>query len=1008
MLPKSGKLVSIISSQTKRSPKERGAALLIALIVLLLLMAISISVLAVVSTDIGIAVSDLDQKKTFYAAAAGLEKMANDLSNLFNKIGKPTQADLDEIAASPPPELVDKNFDFSQDLKEDTKTLNSMREKQGIGSNRYPVVTIPSGSRSLYTGLYATVTPYITTTLVHNKVNGATVKLERTINDYLIPLFQFGIFGDGDIEVHPGPQFTFNGRVHANGNLYLNGNTTFLSKVTTANELVTDVVRNGVSRTGNVRIQVGNYTVGLTEGSVTNGPNLLPITPVKTGQRGYFPGSPNGLDNNGTGLRINWPIESLKNPDQLPMPDPLVNRFGGQVLTRSTGAGPLLLPLQVSKNNPPRELIKRRNPDIDMYDRVLEDSRYHSKAQIRILVDDESTSGDVSGIPAGKGVMLSTFDPIPLGSGKALNRVDDNGTIVEGFDWLQGNDSNPADKAMTVRGVKSTLATVSGNKIPKGSGITGRILIEIVDQDGSTRDVTREILSMGMTEGEPNGIVYLQRPLWAAFIQGSRDRSGGGNNLVNVIDNMRLAASGQVNSFSIDTTEGYFNATNLEDTSAPPVRYDDPTYDPSTGTLSRWWNEIVPINLYNVREGWNGGVSGSDAYQVYERGITSVVELNMKNLSRWLDGAYDSNLLAGTLAQSSNIDGANGYTVYFSDRRGDKVKTERFTVPKSMIDPKQGTIDIDRTTTNGMVDNEDIYGPNDILDPGEDVIDSGFDLINALLKKGSLQKDTTELPDYPGPTVGTTPFSMSERLTRAIDVSKHNVQYFRRALRIFHGEDLKLSGASGKLSESKGITIATENMVYIWGNLNTTGINGQPSGRSTLNDSSQTYHYLGDQVPTSVVADAFFPLSKTWFDSITAMFPHGGRMADAGGPISPEEETSVRAGIIAGNTKSAMAGLPDAGNFAGGESRLSGGVHNFPRFLEGWTDKRWNFVGALILMYHSTQAVGPYNSSNTIYSPPIRNWAFDDTFKNPNRLPPSTPSFQYIEATGFRQIPTGT
>ena len=29
-----------------------------------------------------------------------------------------------------------------------------------------------------------------------------------------------------------------------------------------------------------------------------------------------------------------------------------------------------------------------------------------------------------------------------------------------------------------------------------------------------------------MTEGEPNGIVYLQRPLWAAYTQGSRDASG--------------------------------------------------------------------------------------------------------------------------------------------------------------------------------------------------------------------------------------------------------------------------------------------------------------------------------------------------------------------------------------------------------------------------------------------------------------------------------------------------
>jgi hypothetical protein len=65
----------------------------------------------------------------------------------------------------------------------------------------------------------------------------------RKINNYLVPIFQFGMFSNDDLEVHPGPQFTFNGRVHANGNLYVSGTTTFLSKVTTANELVVDVLR---------------------------------------------------------------------------------------------------------------------------------------------------------------------------------------------------------------------------------------------------------------------------------------------------------------------------------------------------------------------------------------------------------------------------------------------------------------------------------------------------------------------------------------------------------------------------------------------------------------------------------------------------------------------------------------------------------------------------------------------------------------------------------------------
>jgi hypothetical protein len=79
-------------------------------------------------------------------------------------------------------------------------------------------------------------------------------------------------------------------------------------------------------------------------------------------------------------------------------------------------------------------------------------------------------------------------------------------------------------------------------------------------------------------------------------------------------------------------------------------------------------------------------------------------------------------------------------------------------------------------------------------------------------------------------------------------------------------------------------------------------------------------------------------------------------------------------------------------------------MHNFPRFLENWNSQRWNFVGAVIPLYHSTQAFGPYNADSSIYSPPTRDWAFDDTFTNPNQLPPGTPSFQHIEPTGFRQI----
>jgi Tfp pilus assembly protein PilX len=992
---------STMPESYEERPGERGGALLTAIIVSVLLAGISMAVLAAVSNEIRIVHSDTQRTRTFYAAAAGMEKMTSDFSALFTRTSKPTQQQLNTIAATYPDELTAEGFTFSQTMTLDTATLVKMQGSQDITDGSNPFVQIPSGP---FAGLRASITPYKMTSTATQSSTGIQVGLEREMNNYLIPLFQFGMFSDKDIELHPGPPFVFNGRIHTNGNLYLNGDVTLRDKVTVANELVYDVLRNNSTRSGaSVRMVVNSISVPLTMGSVKIGPNL-PGTTV--GMRGFFPGSPDGIDNASWKTTSVAAAKSGRN-----------NQFGGQLLTRSTGSSPLLLPLQLG-GNPTREMIKRSVAGEAVVDPILHQSRYHTKAQIRILIDDETDATNAGGIPAGQGVNLSAFNPITLGGGKALIPVKDDGTYTSTTNWTQGNPSAASPRiAETVRGVRSynvpalssnanyadpsgagydsVPKSPNGGVIPPGAGIQGRILIQIVDQNGVARDVTREILSMGMTEGEPNGIVYLQRPLWAAFMQGNRDRDGGKRNLEFLTSDpaSRCIADGEIHSgnFSI-ASAGYYNTSSnsVDDdahTSASPfmptqfVRND--RFDATS------INRIVPINVYNPREGWIKASLSETS--IYERGLTSVIELNMRNLARWADGVYDSNLLAGTNAVSTNIDGRDGYIIYISDRRGDKIKSE--------VDRGNNVVQM----TNGTVDNEDIYGPNGSLDPGEDVLDAGQ-------KKGTLQKDTTELPDPNGGTTwplttNTTTF----RTTRAQTVSSwtNPNNYFRRAVRLFNGHSLQVSGAANKLSATKGISVATENMVYIWGSYNTTGIASAPgSGSATLNDGS----YLGNQVPASIVADAFFPLSKTWCDSMSAMYPEGGnsgntmRTADVS-VANTAEETSVRAAIIAGTNMSALTGNPDAGNDA--DSRLSGGMHNFPRFLENWLtpQRRWNFVGSFCPLYYSTQALGPWiYLDQQIYGAPSRNWAFDTTFRDINRLPPGTPMFQYIEATGFRQV----
>lgn len=1024
---------------------EKGVALAVVIIILALIMAISVGVLAVVNTETGIMSSDVRRTEAFYASASSIEFVTNNFSQIFTRKIRPTAADLLAVSNNKPQGLEAQGFVITQSIVEDAERLAEMRANDPAirdrNSTKAPIATIVGGSLE---GLYATITPYkvqaTAEAVAGHTVSGTKVTTQREINSYQVPLFQFGIFGNNDVELHPGPRFMFNGRIHSNRNVYLGGGELILEdKVTSANEIVYGLDRNGATRNSNVQVKVGSDLISLTTGSVntSTGPHFNSAGVV--GDRGFFPDSPTGTVNNG------WDAISILTPS-----GNAPNRFSRQVLTRSTNATELLLPLQLDGATP-REIIERPMPGES---ENLRNSRYHNKAKIRILLDSEDAQNGVNNV-AGignnangtqKGVALSTFQPIALpisgsnGNRNALLPISSTGIYDANSALCQIpgplpvlNCTPPLQLATIVREIRDYGVNPLPAGRANGAGITGRIAIELVryNEDGTeaVTDVTTPILSMGMTVGEPNAIVHLQRPLWAAFVPGSRTRLLG-SNLVDLVNqpNTTLVNDGELNIGialpgslppEIDPTLGFIKNI-VDDGTLLSAR--DRMNKPKDLEI---YNHIVPINVYNVREGWSAGWTSNDANTVTERGMTSVVELNMRNLARWLDGYYDANLLANTAAVSANINPEEGFVVYVSDRRGDRVKREY-----ALYDKNGAPVGASVMTTNGIVDNEDVYNANFAsasLDNGEDVISFGVDPDNGNQPyRGTLQNEKQELPL---PTLSRIdgaefPFTQSGNLTKRIPDAtnifrwKNNANangrgFFRRAVRLFNAEDIDPGFSAARLSEENGITIAAENMVYIWGNYNTTGIKEIPKipltniETSTKNDGG----YIGDQVPASIICDAFFPISRTWYDGLSVIFPNGdNRFADADLPIANDiialrGETSVRTAIIAGTTMSALTGEPDQFAGTGGESRLSGGVHNFPRFLERWGDnRRWNYTGSLILLYYSNQAMGSYNSNGVIYQPPKRNWSFDITFRDPKRLPPGTPLFQFVQPTGFRQV----
>src|SRR5207247_1969500 len=140
-----------------------------------------------------------------------------------------------------------------------------------------------------FSGLYASVTPYVLTSTAIHTNTGTQASLQRKMNNYLVPIFQFGMFSNEDIELYPLPAMANNGWVNANWNISASAShiLTFQAKVTTANEFITDVWRNGTPLGyDHVFMTVGGINVPITMGSMTNGPNIPGAT---TGQRGYFP-----------------------------------------------------------------------------------------------------------------------------------------------------------------------------------------------------------------------------------------------------------------------------------------------------------------------------------------------------------------------------------------------------------------------------------------------------------------------------------------------------------------------------------------------------------------------------------------------------------------------------------------------------------------------------------------------------------------------------------------------
>lgn len=982
---------------------ERGSAIIIALFVLALMSVFVAYALSRSSIEASAVGNETAEARTLYAAQGGLEKMTRDFNKVFERKLNPSTLDLAAIEAGETsvPSLsrqIGGGFDFDHEM---------------------PLQISPESNVVLGGGPYAGLTAIRDTWRLRTTAtdgSGSQIMLTRNILNNRIPIFQFGIFYDDDLELFNGPNFRFGGRVHSNRHFFLHPSANgafFDSRVTARGFIVTQTKKNGDLpnlMTANIQVRDADNTFQVlapNEGSVLNGaPNVFAVAPF---------------------IDASLP-PSARNPNW----DTVKDRFDGNIVSE---APELRLPMKVNSNTDLIELIHRGKSVGDLYlngagvvvpvtagpgggadDSITTSERYANKTGIRI-----SLSNTKASLPGCVGV-----------GGPCGVRLDGHSDGLGG-DPVAANDIADPTRTERSRGyrpqamVDGYRATrVNGERLFTGGFIPGTmderqvwIKVETVSTratDGAiiTTDITQDILSLGVTEQAPSNASFqidnavYNNAFTNNFPGGSISNTAAtappvGTDSRSIIKLQRFVIPGS----DIPRTPGGVNSAFLSYSAGnggynAVVRYRDvdandiilactgagasctaENADPNAslerfGHLKRAMVDgqvdraVVPfpIKMFDAREGFHFDLRGNPAYyadstRLTRNGIMSMIDIDVANLRRFLRGDFD-NLFPNNPAVRSTIPQENGWVVYVSDRRGDN-------------------------NFDGELDMEDVYGAgqgNDgTIQPGED-LDGVGRFGSGILDGGAFPNETDRYQD-------------NALIPDQAAVTEQ--RFFRRGVRLINGSVLPGVYDSADPDNTRGFTLASENGVYVLGNYNATGAAAPPAlGNTPFN---QYFPLNGPtHIPASVVGDAVTVLSNGWNDgssfrtAAVAPWGLGGRTAT---------ETTIRFAMIAGDTITSQRNLPHQGGSINAgvytDARGNGGVHNFKRFLENWGGVRLNYSGSLINLYNSRNNNGAYKCCVNVYGPPTRNWVFDSTFLNPDRIPPGTPFFQYVQTTGFER-----
>ncbi|MFV0387882.1 MAG: hypothetical protein ACK5NT_03925 [Pyrinomonadaceae bacterium] len=976
---------------------ENGSAIVIVLFILMLLMALVVLASSRSISDQLIAKNDTEDTQTYNAAEAGLEDTTRNFATVIETKLTASNSDLTNLQNSPVPGFEDYEF---------TKVLRNTKQAE-------PII-LQAGE---YQGLNSLRDEWEIDVTATSPDSQVQTQLRRRFFSNRIPLFQFGAFFNDDLELNRPPLFVFGGRAHTNGNLFVSayprrygGGIFFESKVTASGEIVTDLWKPGTTL-------IPGYDDTDDVYFVNGASNFTSINHLR-GSVSCVPATGGGILKDPTNRNFPYP-RCVSNPGWVTES----SKFDGNLVAH---AKPLTLP--IDKINVPLIEIIRRGHDIgdkaningsvvsvstaNQDDTLVSRERFANKSGIRISLAD---SQDKLPQCANASIVI----PCGVRLDAPIVASDTRGRPYRSTGYLPKPMKVAASS--TTYGYQATA--VNGNRL----GVQGRevwMKVELVSVDDATgrprtQDITEEFLSLGVTEPAPIAVNPVPSNLSRGRINGFFIKDY--DNLTDsrsIVKLQRFALLGQSFSNSgtnylSSPTSGMMAAVRATNLSSAMVSYRtwadlfhyagtatspggcaaftsptspncvpaldfSPPYDnsgtgnaaannreeyhfhlatfgassyPSNWAASSLDRRVIvpfPIKMFDPREGFRNDVRSLGSGQVYKNGVMSLVDIDVFNVKRLLDGDFDGMfpintpfaIINGHSLRSSDIPNLHGVVLYVSDRRGDADFDGRYTMED--VDP-----------TNNSIIEEDLNNNK--------IIDTDF---------------SSEAPTADSVITSTWAASTDQR-------------YNRRAVRLINGSSLPGFFDSAAPQNTRGFTVASENGVYVQGNYNVRSVSLVGGNAVTTSDRYYPQN-TSEHIPAAIVGDTITVLSNAWNDNESFVAPQV--------PTSRHgTDTQVRFAMISGDS---ITSRESGSGFAG----LNGGIHNFLRFIESWSGSRLNYSGSMVNLYNAFNNNGQFKCCTTVYEPPIRDWTFEESFNDPNRLPPGTPFVYNLSFTGFERV----